>query len=316
MSSRLLSPAELEAALRQIGAERYHSLHPFHKLMYQGKLTRGQLQAWALNRYYYQCRIPAKDATLIARLPTPELRRAWRRRLDDHDGDAPNTGGIARWLRLTDGLGLDRDYVVSTEGLLPITRFAVDAYVAIVRDRSILEAIGSCLTELFSPDIIAERVPGMLANYDFITADTLGYFHLPPGCIRRRSIRNSPLITSRSTRERPSSRRPFRRGAARQVRHSLGHAGRAAPCLRRAENDSSRRIRSGGQVSEAAIPAFPAGVKFRFDARRDAWIVLAPERLFLPDDAAVAILQLVDGTRSLGTIIDELATRFDAPRSM
>src|SRR5271156_6289067 len=181
MTDRVLSPDELEAALRQIGAERYHSLHPFHKLMYQGKLSRGQLQAWALNRYYYQCRIPAKDATLIARLPTPELRRAWRKRLHDHDGDAPNTGGIARWLRLTDGLGLDRDYVISTAGLLPITRFAVDAYVGLVRDRSILEGIASCLTELFSPTIIAERVGGMLANYDFITADTLDYFRPRPG---------------------------------------------------------------------------------------------------------------------------------------
>jgi pyrroloquinoline-quinone synthase len=176
MSGRLLTPDELEAALRRIGAERYHTLHPFHKLMYQGKLTRGQLQAWALNRYYYQARIPVKDATLIARLPTSELRRTWRRRLHDHDGDAPNTGGIARWLQLTDGLGLDREYVVSTAGLLPITRFAVDAYVELVRDRSILEAIGSCLTELFSPMIIAERVGGMLANYDFITSETLGYF--------------------------------------------------------------------------------------------------------------------------------------------
>ena len=69
-------------------------------------------------------------------------------------------------------------------------------------------------------------------------------------------------------------------------------------------------------MSEAAIPAFPAGVKFRFDQRRDAWIVLAPERLFLPDDAAVAILQLVDGVRSMGAIIDELATRFAAPREV
>src|SRR5882757_7905986 len=163
-----LGETEFIAGFHAIGEERYHHKHPFHLLMYQGKLTRGQLQAWALNRYYYQCRIPAKDATLIARLPTPELRRAWRRRLQDHDGDAPNTGGIERWLRLTDGLGLDRDYVVSTEGLLPITRFAVDAYVSIVRDRSILEGIGSCLTELFSPMIIAERVGGMLANYDFI----------------------------------------------------------------------------------------------------------------------------------------------------
>jgi pyrroloquinoline-quinone synthase len=173
---KLLSPAALEARLREIGAERYHDQHPFHHRMRDGKLTRGQVQTWALNRYYYQARIPAKDAYLVARLPTPELRREWRRRLIDHDGDSQGTGGIARWLKLCDGLGLDRDYVISTAGLLPATRFAVDAYVNFVRDRSLLEAVASCLTEMFSPQIIAERVEGMLRNYDFITRDTLAYF--------------------------------------------------------------------------------------------------------------------------------------------
>ncbi len=172
----LLSADELEAALRAIGAERYHSNHPFHQRMYSGKLTRGQIQAWALNRYYYQCRIPAKDATLIARLPTPELRRSWRSRLIDHDGDGERPGGIERWLRLTDGMGLAREYVISTRGLLPATRFAVDAYVAFVRDQSLLDAIASSLTEMFSPVIIAERVEGMLANYDFVSRETLAYF--------------------------------------------------------------------------------------------------------------------------------------------
>src|SRR3954447_19499192 len=171
-----MSPDQLEAALRAIGAERYHSNHPFHKRMYSGQLTRGQIQAWALNRYYYQCNIPAKDATLIARLPTSELRRAWRSRLIDHDGTAPGEGGIARWLKLAQGVGLDPDYVESTAGLLPCTRFAVDAYVAFVRDRSVLEAVASCLTEMFSPTIIAERVSGMLANYNWITKETLAYF--------------------------------------------------------------------------------------------------------------------------------------------
>ncbi len=172
----VLSADELEAALRVIGAERYHSNHPFHQRMYSGKLTRGQIQAWALNRYYYQCRIPAKDATLIARLPTQELRRSWRSRLIDHDGDGEQPGGIERWLRLTDGMGLDREYVISTRGLLPATRFAVDAYVAFVRDQSLLDAIASSLTEMFSPVIIAERVEGMLANYDFVSRETLAYF--------------------------------------------------------------------------------------------------------------------------------------------
>ena len=176
MSDRKLSSQELRAALRAVGAERYHNLHPFHRMMRDGKLTRGQVQAWALNRYYYQCRIPAKDATLIARLPTSELRREWRSRLEDHDGRGPGEGGIARWLLLAAGVGLDRDYVESTQGLLPATRFAVDAYVAFVRERSVLEAVASSLTEMFSPTIIAERVSGMLANYDWISKDTLAYF--------------------------------------------------------------------------------------------------------------------------------------------
>jgi pyrroloquinoline-quinone synthase len=176
MTASLLSPDALEAALKAIGAERYHNLHPFHKLLHGGKLNRGQVQAWALNRYYYQSRIPAKDATLLARLPTAELRRTWRHRLEDHDGTEPNTGGVARWLKLAEGVGLDPAYVESTEGLLAGTRFAVDAYVAFVRDRSVLEAVASSLTEMFSPTIIAERVSGMLANYDFVTKDTLAYF--------------------------------------------------------------------------------------------------------------------------------------------
>jgi pyrroloquinoline-quinone synthase len=172
----MLSPEELEARLQAIGEERYHIHHPFHRLLHGGKLTRGQVQAWALNRYYYQASIPKKDATVLARLPTPELRREWRRRLVDHDGDGSAPGGVERWLALTDGLGLDRDYVVSLQGLLPGTRFAVDAYVAFVRDRSVLEAVASSLTEMFSPNIISQRVSGMLKSYDFVSEKTLAYF--------------------------------------------------------------------------------------------------------------------------------------------
>jgi coenzyme PQQ biosynthesis protein C len=171
-----MSPDELEAALRRIGAERYHVHHPFHRLLHEGRLDRGQVRAWALNRYCYQATIPIKDATLLARLPTPELRRAWRQRLVDHDGEAEGEGGIARWLALTDGLGLDREYVVSMRGVLPATRFAVEAYVHFVRERSLLEAIASSLTEMFSQSTIRERVSSMLARYDFLNADVLAYF--------------------------------------------------------------------------------------------------------------------------------------------
>jgi len=174
--NELLAPEELERRLRAIGEERYHILHPFHKLLHHGQLTKGQVQAWALNRYYYQASIPRKDASLLARLPTPDLRREWRRRLVDHDGDGEKPGGVERWLKLTDGLGLERGYVTSLAGLLPATRYAVDAYVAFVRERSVLEAVASSLTEMFSPNIISQRVAGMLQNYDFVTEETLAYF--------------------------------------------------------------------------------------------------------------------------------------------
>ena len=171
-----LSPDALEAELREIGAQRYHNLHPFHHLLHAGKLSQDQVKAWALNRYCYQAAIPMKDAAIVARMEDPALRREWRQRIVDHDGQSSSEGGIERWLALTDGLGLDREYVVSREGALPSTRFAVEAYIQFVREKTLLEAIASSLTELFAPTIISERMSGMLANYEFITEDTLRYF--------------------------------------------------------------------------------------------------------------------------------------------
>ena len=184
---RLLSPDELESALRDIGARRYHHRHPFHRMLHGGECSKGQVQAWALNRYYYQASIPLKDASLIARCDDPAIRREWRSRLVDHDGEREGEGGIARWLLLTAGLGLEREYVISLTGVLPATRFAVDAYVRFVREKSLLEAIASSLTELFSPGIIGERVGGMLAHYDFVRRETLAYFATRPAQAARDS---------------------------------------------------------------------------------------------------------------------------------
>jgi len=167
---------QLEARLLEIGAERYHSNHPFHFLMRDGALTKGQIQAWALNRYYYQSRIPIKDAALMSRIVDPDLRRIWSQRVVDHDGTREGRGGLEKWLHLCERLGLDRSYVISEQGVLPATKFAVDAYVQYVRERPLLEAIASSLTELFSPQIIGERVSAMLARYDFVDEDTLSYF--------------------------------------------------------------------------------------------------------------------------------------------
>lgn len=170
------SPEALERRLRQIGAMRYHNLHPFHDMLHGGKLNRGQVQAWALNRYYYQSSIPIKDAVVLSRFRDRRVRLEWRHRIEDHDGEVGTEGGIERWLKLTDGLGLDRTYVESTEGILPATRFAVDAYVDFVGRRSPLEAIASSLTELFAPTLHEERIAGMLRHYDFIDPAIMSYF--------------------------------------------------------------------------------------------------------------------------------------------
>ena len=170
------SSEALEKRLRRIGAERYHDKHPFHALMRNGKLDKGQIQAWALNRYYYQSRIPIKDSVIMSRITDVETRRIWSQRVLDHDGSHEGLGGIRKWLHLCERLGLDRDYVVSEEGILPATRFAVDAYVNFVRERPLLEAIASSLTEMFAPAIISERTSSMLARYDFVDEDALSYF--------------------------------------------------------------------------------------------------------------------------------------------
>ena len=241
-SDRLLKPDELEAELRAIGAVRYHHLHPFHRLLHGGKLTRPQVQAWALNRYYYQAMIPIKDAHALSKLPTSELRREWRRRIIDHDGDAAGTGGIERWLKLAEGVGLDRDYVESTAGILPGTRFAVEAYVNFVRDRPILEGIASSLTEMFSPAIIADRVQGMLANYSFITRDTLAYF--TPRLTQ--APQDVDFALSYVKAEAKTPRRPGGsvRRAALQVRRALDPARRALSCLCRSRHDPAGRLRA------------------------------------------------------------------------
>lgn len=171
----LLSEREFVDGFHAIGEERYHHRHPFHLLMHDGKLTRGQLQAWALNRYYYQSRIPLKDAAILARSEDRAFRAAWRKRIADHDGDGTAPGGVEKWLRLVEATGLPREQAVREEGILPATRYAVDAYLRLVTTRSHLEAVASSLTELFSKKLIVLRMDRLRQHYPWISGG-LDYF--------------------------------------------------------------------------------------------------------------------------------------------
>src|ERR1700722_114179 len=178
----LLTLSELRERLVAVGHERYHHKYPFHLLMHSGKLTRGQLQAWALNRYYYQSQIPVKDAIILSRTNDAEFRRNWRKRIVDHDGvdGQPGgienqPGGIEKWIRLAEATGLPAHRVTSTDEVLPGVRYAVDAYLQLVSQRSHLEAVASSLTEMFSRDLISLRVDALRVHYPWLESG-LAYF--------------------------------------------------------------------------------------------------------------------------------------------
>ncbi len=171
-----MNAESLEIRLRAIGAERYHDKHPFHVKLHGGDCSPDQVRAWVINRYYYQANIPMKDAAFMSRCRDPEMRRNWRSRIEDHDGTSEGEGGIKRWLKLAEAVGLDTDYVASTVGVLPATKFAVDAYVRYVRDMPLLQAVASSLTELFAPKIHEERIAGLFKHYDFANQTSMSYF--------------------------------------------------------------------------------------------------------------------------------------------
>ncbi|MGH2898347.1 MAG: pyrroloquinoline-quinone synthase PqqC, partial [Solirubrobacteraceae bacterium] len=121
--SGALSPEQFVARMREEGGRRYHDTHPFHLRMHDGALSREELRAWVRNRYYYQTRVPIKDALILSKSEDPAFRRLWIHRIHDHDGVRAGEGGLAQWLRLAEATGLDADEVASCRGVLPGVRF-------------------------------------------------------------------------------------------------------------------------------------------------------------------------------------------------
>ena len=163
------------AALRA-QSRRYHDQHPFSRRMNEGSLSRGQIQGWVANRFYYQETIPRKDAAILANCPEREIRRRWVRRILDQDGTADGEGGIEAWLRLGEAVGLPREEMADERHVVPGVRFAVDAYLTFARTRPWVEAVASSLTELFAPDLMAERLAAFERHYSWIDPQGLAYF--------------------------------------------------------------------------------------------------------------------------------------------
>lgn len=169
------SRAAFEAQLAAKGAG-YHIHHPFNLKMHAGSLSPRQIRGWIANRFYYQIKIPQKDAAILANCPERETRRKWVQRIADHDGAGDNPGGIEAWSRLGEAAGIARAELWSLQHLAPGVRFAVDAYVNFARQAPWQEAVCSSLTEMFAPKIHQQRLANWPQHYPWIEADGLHYF--------------------------------------------------------------------------------------------------------------------------------------------
>jgi pyrroloquinoline-quinone synthase len=172
---RPLGPAELEAALRSFQGS-YYVEHPFHQLMYEGKLTQRQFQGWAANRLAYQRVVPRKDAAILSNGPDAAVRREWIQRIIDHDGTEAGTGGIETWIRLGVALGVPREEMEDERHVLPAVRLICESYVTFCRSKPWQEACASSLTELFAPRIHQQRIEAFPVHYPWIPPEALDYF--------------------------------------------------------------------------------------------------------------------------------------------
>jgi pyrroloquinoline-quinone synthase len=170
------SPQAFVEQLRAEGSLRYHDKHPFNVRMHAGALSQEDLRRWVVNRYYYQTRIPIKDALIVSKSDDPSFRRVWIRRIGDHDGTKDGEGGLFEWLLLARMVGLDEGEVQSCRGVLAGVRYACDAYVELVRERTLVEAVASSLTEYFAPDIMRTRVAAWEKHYPWVDGAALAYF--------------------------------------------------------------------------------------------------------------------------------------------
>jgi pyrroloquinoline-quinone synthase len=169
------SRAEFEQQLRD-KESRYHTHHPFHIMMNEGRLAPAQIRGWVANRFYYQFSIPMKDGAILSNCPDREVRRAWIQRILDQDGSGGKPGGLEAWIRLGEACGIGRAELTSLRLVLPAVRFAVDAYVNFARTRPWQEAVCSSLTELFAPKAHNDRLATWPQHYPWVKPEGLEYF--------------------------------------------------------------------------------------------------------------------------------------------
>jgi pyrroloquinoline-quinone synthase len=320
-SSEVREPEDLLTRLEQIGAERYHHRHPFNLLMHAGRLDREDLRSWVANRYYYQTRIPIKDALILAKAEDQGFRQVWIQRLLDHDGRVPRlaaqaaqgnapssddqgelAGGLELWRRLGAALGLSAEELGSGALLLPAARRACDEYVELVRSSDLVVAVASSLTEHFASNLLSVRIDAWLQHYPYVSEEALAYF--------RRRVTRSQIDAQYAL--------GFVRQHARTEEQKEG-------CLLAFEKKCSILWR----LLDAVYIARRTGARPRLENKawlmkvplslpgeegsREPGILLVPEKALQLNRTAYQLLERCDGRATLGGIVAELSREHGVP---
>jgi pyrroloquinoline-quinone synthase len=195
---RPLSPDALAEAMRSFSTS-YYAVHPFHRQMRDGTLTRTQLQGWVANRLAYQRAIPRKDGAILSNCPDPAVRRDWIQRIVDHDGTGASDGGIERWIILGEALGVPRAEMEDERHVLPGVRMAAESYVTFCKTHHWVEAVASSLTELFAPSLMHERLAAFPRHYPWVDTAGLEYFRSRLVQAPRDSSQGLAIVTTHCT---------------------------------------------------------------------------------------------------------------------
>ena len=161
-------------SLLKEGDKRFPSQHPFMKLFYEGKLTKQQMQGWAVNRYYFHRSIPSKEAAIVANCPD-HVRKFWAEKLMEEDGTDGKPSHPDLWLRFCEDLGLQRNEVKKAE-ILPAVRMAVDGYLNLARYRPWKVGVGASLTEFSVPKRMEKMIAAFQAHYPYVTEEGMSFF--------------------------------------------------------------------------------------------------------------------------------------------
>jgi pyrroloquinoline-quinone synthase len=311
-------PEDFATRLRNAGQGRYHHRHPFNLLMHAGRLSAEDLRLWVANRYYYQTRIPIKDALILSKAEDPGFRRVWLQRLIDHDGPpcspdrgeaSPSSsdgageasaGGLELWRRLGRALDLGPEALERGSELLPAVRAACDDYVELVRGSDLLTAVAASLTEYFAGGLMQARIEAWQRHYPFVAAEALAYF--------RERVTRAPVDADFA------------------LAYVIEHAKSEAQ-IRRCLDAFEQKCRILWQLLDAVYVARRLGHKPRLERRvslvarsqpgpeqaEQAGVLLVPEQALQLNRTALELLTQCNGGATLGEIVLRLAQEHALP---